>query len=215
MLRNKRPPFVPLPLAFSNWGLIAEVSTNFLLRPSAKMILREATNCCHFYSATQRLLAAEKSTDTSSAVYTVRAHILTGTLTQTCTTRYTVRETHLKHTALQQETFVIQLSSWGGKKKGTTVWIFSTLTNEHFFRSQVSHRELAESTPVDSVTLKINKVIRRCALPPPTSPFSNTTRGVTELKRSFAIGAASFAAGVTTHACTPTHAHAENFVVLP
>lgn len=55
-----------LPLACSYRDTKATVSTNFLLRPPAKIILREATKCCHFYSVT---LVTSEACTADSAVF--------------------------------------------------------------------------------------------------------------------------------------------------
>lgn len=139
------------------------MSTNFLLRPSAKMILREATNCCHFYSATRCLRAAELSTGRRSAVYTVRAHIMTGTLTPTCTARFAK---HSPNTLPLLCNWKLLFYNFSFRKMLYAGDFFNTRGSAFFSFASLPSRT-PQSTPVDSVTLKINKVIRRFALPHP------------------------------------------------
>lgn len=138
------------------------------------MILRKATHCCHFHSATRRLRTADDSTATGGTAYTVRAYILTGTLTQTCTARLALHETLFRFVPIRPTHYFARTTKTF-LKKNRTRGFFSALANEHFFRSQVSHRD-SQSTPVDSVTLKINKVIRRRPLPLPWSIQQHYTR---------------------------------------
>lgn len=63
------PPLSALPQAFSSKGAMATASTKFLLRPSAKIILREATKCCHFHCVKPMMRAAAEAWTADSAVF--------------------------------------------------------------------------------------------------------------------------------------------------
>lgn len=152
---KKVPPLSALPLACSDRGAMATGSTNFLLGPPAKIILREATECCHFYGATR--VAAEACTANSAAFD--RQHIPPAS-NSNGRHEQTLHGTNCPN--FRRPTASARLV---GDTRCVFDWIFFALPCVHFFF--VYKSTIANSAAVVSVTLKINKVRHPSALPHP------------------------------------------------
>lgn len=155
----KGPPLSALPQAFSSKGAMATASTKFLLRPSAKIILREATKCCHFHCVKPMMRTAAEAWTADSAVFERHIPPVSNSNTKHKHTEYRYK---LPKTCLNSPGTPLLRPS---HRTDERVIFLNTPVCTFFSIASLPSR--TQSAVVDSVTLKINKVNHPLALPHP------------------------------------------------